>query len=181
MTRETARASPSAIGAGESREGPEPAVWRQPDMSTNESRSDKEHDSEAQYGGVKTDTKFVEFDSPSLARSFRFMITQFEPERMSIPHGSGYVGRAYRQYTWISQNSKLQVTDSNVYELIDKIDELSHHDHRESDFWAFLRWLDGLAWWRIPEQYRTAEDAWGERTDSSIDDDHRRGRGGRSA
>ena len=40
MTRETARASESPFVAGRSepREGSEPAVWRQPDMSTNENQ-----------------------------------------------------------------------------------------------------------------------------------------------
>ena len=38
MTRETARASPSVAGRSEPREGSEPAVWRQPDMSTNENQ-----------------------------------------------------------------------------------------------------------------------------------------------
>ena len=113
-------------------------------------------------GGVETDTKFVEFDSPSLARSFRFMVTRFEPERQSIPHGSGYADNPYRQYVWIAQNSKLQVTDNDIYGLIDKIDEFSHQDHRDSEFWEFLRWYDGVSWEELPEQYRAAEGAWGE-------------------
>ena len=45
MREATARASPSATGAGESREGSEPAVWRQPDMSTNENQQFDRFDS----------------------------------------------------------------------------------------------------------------------------------------
>lgn len=112
--------------------------------------------------GVETDTKFVEFNAPEVSRCFRFMVTRFEPGRQSIPHGSGYVDHAYRQYVWIAMGDKLQVTDNDIYSLIEKIDELSRHNHRESEFWEFLKWFDRVSWARIPEEYRTGEGEWGE-------------------
>lgn len=111
---------------------------------------------------VETDTKFVAFQAPEVGQAFRFMVTRFEPRRQSIPHGCGYVDAAYRQYTRIAQGSRQQVTDTDVYKLIDKLDEQTHHDLRESEIWAFLRWVDGVSWGRLPDQYRTDAGGWGE-------------------
>lgn len=126
-------------------------------MSTEHTHTDDSTDTDP---GIETATKFVTFTEPAIGQTISLMVTRFRADEQTIPHGSGYVNSAYRQYVRLSQSNSLQVTDNDVYALIRKFDELTHHEMDETVFWAFLRWLDTVEWARIPQQYETTAKEW---------------------